>query len=521
MNLKLLFSGPSSACFELENQAPYYAPEEFKVFLNDQEQYTCHTNVFSLYGLNPDTAYQLRLCCGEENCALDFRTRAESCALDVHFFGAVGDGVHDDTEAIRTAIGCLPRNGRLVFPAGSYVTRPQFLKSHITLEFQEGASLLGWTERKDYNIIPGVVETAEGERVHFGTWEGNAVPVYQSLLTAQYAEDITIVGPGTVDGRAQNSDFWIDFHTFPAGRPRLLFFNRCKDVRVHGIHACNAASWQLHPYFSENLGFYDVLISAPKNSPNTDALDPECCADVEIVGCRFTVGDDCIAIKSGKIDIGREFNQPAIRHTIRNCLMEFGHGAITLGSEIGAGVRDLTVSQCFFRGTDRGLRIKSRRGRGKNCRIDGVRFDNIRMEKVLTPIAINLWYNCCDPDRESEYVWSREHLPVDERTPYMGSFHFSNIVCTDAEVAACYIDGLPEAPIGEVSFENVDISFSPDAKPGVPIMENFAKKRCRLGMYFDNVRHISVKNVKITGADGEPLLADHYEKLEKDHFCEG
>ena len=521
MNLKVLFSGSSSACFELDNQAPYYAPEKFKVLLNDQEQYECESNVFSLYGLKPDTEYRVSLR-GETiegECAI--RTAQERCCLDVRAFGAVGDGVHDDTEAIRCAIGCLPVNGRLLFPAGSYLTRPQFLKSHITLEFNEGATLLGWPKRGDYPILPGTVDAADGEEVHFSTWEGNAVPMYQALLTAQYAEDIKIIGPGTVDGNAQNTDFWTAFRSFPTGRPRLLFFNRCKDVTVHGIHACNAASWQLHPYFSENLGFYDLMISAPKHSPNTDALDPEACTRVEIIGCRFTVGDDCIAIKSGKFEIGRKFNQPAAFHTIRNCLMEFGHGAITLGSEIGAGVRDLTVSQCFFRGTDRGLRIKSRRGRGKNCRIDGVRFDNIRMEKVLTPIAINLWYNCCDPDRESEYVWSREHLPVDDRTPYMGSFRFTNISCTDAEVAACYIDGLPEAPIGEVSFENVDISFSPDAKPGVPIMENFAKERCRLGMYFDNVREISLKNVKIAGADGETLLADHYEKLEKDHFCEG
>jgi len=520
MKMKVLFCGASSACFELENNTPYYAPEKFKVFLDGQEQYECESNVFSLFSLQPDTDYVLSAQSAADGGELRFHTAKERCCLDVHAFGAVGDGVHDDTEAIRAAIACLPENGRLLFPAGTYLTRPQFLKSHITLEFCKEATLLGWTERKDYNIIPGVVSAADGERIHFSTWEGNAVPMYQSLLTAQYAEDINIVGPGTVDGNAQNTDFWIDFHTFPAGRPRLLFFNRCKNINVHGIHACNSASWQLHPYFSEHLGFYDLLISAPKISPNTDALDPECCSDVEIIGCRFTVGDDCIAIKSGKIDIGREFNQPAMRHTIRNCLMEFGHGAITLGSEIGAGVRDLNVSQCWFRGTDRGLRIKSRRGRGKNCRIDGVSFDNIRMEHVLTPVVINLWYNCCDPDRESEYVWSREHLPVDDRTPYMGSFRFTRLKCTDAEVAACYIDGLPEAPIGDVSFEDVEISFSPDAKPGIPMMENFAKPRCRLGLYLDNVRHIHIDNVRLQNAEGAKLLADHYETLEKNNFCE-
>jgi hypothetical protein len=143
------------------------------------------------------------------------------------------------------------------------------------------------------------------------------------------------------------------------------------------------------------------------------------------------------------------------------------------------------------------------------------------MDGVLTPIVINMWYNCCDPDRYSEYVWSREKLPVDERTPYLGAFHFSDIDCTGAQVAACYIDGLPEAPIGEVSFENVDISFTPDAKPGVPIMENFAKKRCRLGLYLDNVRHIRIDNVHLSGVDGEKLIADHYETLDTNNFCEG
>ena len=196
--------------------------------------------------------------------------------------------------------------------------------------------------------------------------------------------------------------------------------------------------------------------------------------------------------------------------------MDNGHGAITLGSEIGAGVRNLEVSQCWFRGTDRGLRIKSRRGRGKNCRIDGVTFENIRMEGVLTPIVINLWYNCCDPDRESEYVWSRECLPVDDRTPQMGSFHFKNLVCTDAEVAACYIDGLPEAPIEEVTIEDVQIGFSSSARPGIPMMENFAKPRCRLGLYLDNVRHIAIKNVKLENVDGEKLIVNHCEKLDQE-----
>jgi len=519
--LNLLYKGSTSACFELKNAAPYYAPSPFNVYLDGEKVRESETNVFSLFSLKPDTDYALRLIGEgvEEN--LSFRTRTERCAIDIRAFGAVGDGVSDDTEAIRAAIACLPPAGRLYFPAGSYLTAPLMLKSHITLEFAEGATLLGTPDRSRYPVLPGTAADLDGgAEVHFACFEGEARPMYQSLLTAQYAEDITIVGPGTVDGNAQNGDWWQVYHELPTARGRLMFFNRCENVTVHGVHACNSPSWQMHPYYSRNVAFYDMLISAPKNSPNTDAIDPESCDNVDIIGCRFSVGDDCIAIKSGKIELGSTLNVPADHHTIRNCLMDFGHGAVVLGSEIGAGVRNLNVSQCYFRGTDRGLRIKSRRGRGKNCIIDNVAFENIRMEGVLTPIAINLWYNCCDPDRESEYVWSREKLPVDERTPHMGRFRFSDLDCTDAEVAACYIDGLPEAPIEEVAIERVRIGFSPDARPGIPIMENFAKERCRLGLYFDNVRHIRIDDVKLENVDGKSLIAAHYETIETTNFEE-
>ena len=511
--LRILYSGATSACFELVNEAPYYAPEAFSVFLDGREQLKSESNVFSLFGLRPETDYALEVRAAHTRESLAFRTAFESCALNVRDFGAAGDGRSDDTRAIQTAIDYLPKNGRLFFPAGIYLYRPLSLKSHITLELDRDATLLGWAKREDYPIVPGMLHALDGQEVYFGGFEGNAVPMYQSLITAQYAEDIRIVGPGTVDGNAQKTDFWTNFKNFPTSRPRLMFFNRCEDVILHGVHACNSPSWQLHPHYSKKIGIYDVFISAPKDSPNTDAIDPESCDGVEIIGCRFAVGDDCIAIKSSKIELGMKLNVPADHHTIRNCLMDHGHGAVTLGSEIGAGVRNLSVSQCWFRGTDRGLRIKSRRGRGKNCRIDEVSFDNIRMEGVLTPIAINLWYNCCDPDRESEYVWSREHLPVDDRTPRMGRFRFRNLQCTDAEVAACYIDGLPEAPIEEVRLENISVSFAENARPGVPIMENFAKKRCRLGLYLDNVRRIRVENVRLEGVEGEKLITDHCEEL--------
>ncbi|MCH5201473.1 MAG: glycoside hydrolase family 28 protein, partial [Oscillospiraceae bacterium] len=414
--LTTLFIGSVCACFELESASAYYSESEYSVTLNGEKVFSGNTNVFSLFRLKPDSEYTVEVS-GQE--PLTFRTAKETCAVNVKDFGAVGDGKTDDTVSIQTAINCLPVGGRLFIPDGVYSIAPINLKSHITLELAENAVLLGNTDEKRYPVIPGELTDMEtGEPVPFGTWEGNVVTMHQALLFAEYAEDIRIVGRGTVDGNAQNSSWWVNVKDREVGRPRLLFFNRCRDITVHGITAQNAASWQLHPYFSQELDFLDLTINAPKDSPNTDALDPEACDIVNIIGCKFSVGDDCIAIKSGKIEIGRRYKQPADHHTIRNCIMQFGHGAITLGSEMAGGVKNLTVNRCIFNHTDRGLRIKTRRGRGKDAIIDGVLFENIKMDGVLTPIVINMWYNCCDPDRYSEYNTTREKLPVDDRTPY-------------------------------------------------------------------------------------------------------
>ena len=135
------------------------------------------------------------------------------------------------------------------------------------------------------------------------------------------------------------------------------------------------------------------------------------------------------------------------------------------------------------------------------------------MEGVLTPIVMNMWYNCCDPDRNSEYVWSREHLPVDDRTPYLGKFTFKNMICLDCEAAACYCDGLPERPIEEINVENITFTFSPNAQASKPAMREFMEDFCRVGMYFDNVKRLNVTNVTLDGVVGDDLIASHIGKL--------
>lgn len=497
--LNILYLGSTSACFEFENDIPV-TREKYTVLLNGEEALVSDKNVFSLFSLTPNTEYQLTVR-GEES--LTFKTKSESCCLNVRDFGAAGDGT-DCTDAIRTAINCLPRMGRLFFPRGVYLTSPLCLKSNMTLELDEGAVILGVTDEGRYPLVPGeICDMVTGEAVQLGSWEGNPVVMHQSLIFAEHVENAAIVGRGTIDGNAQNSTWWQNVKDRKIGRPRLAFLNNCDNIVFHGITAQNSPSWHMHPYFSRNISFYDISVNAPKDSPNTDAVNPESCDGVKIIGCHFSVGDDCIAIKSGKIYMGQKYKTPANDHVIRNCIMEFGHGAVTLGSEMAGGVKNLTVNRCIFNSTDRGLRIKTRRGRGKYAVIDGITFENVLMDNVKTPIVINMWYNCCDPDRFSEYNTTRAVLPVDDRTPRLGKFCFRNMRCENCHVAACYCDGLPEAPIGEINVENITFTYSPDAEEGIPAMKNGGYPMRRAGMYFDNVGLLCVKNVKVIGADGE------------------
>ncbi len=507
-------TGATSACFELDNRAPFRSPAPYAVLLDGRPALEDDRNVFSLFGLTPDTDYAVTLRMDGAESTLALHTQRETCAVSAREFGAAGDGVTDDTAALQRAVCVLPEGGRLVVPEGTYLTGPILLKSHMTLELQAGATLLGRTDKAAWPVLPATAEDLDGGKpLHFGAFEGLARRMYAALITAEYARDIRIVGPGTLDGNAQNADWWRTFEADPVARPRVLFMNRCQGVTVHGVNVANSPSWHMHPYYCRDVAFLDVSVSAPHDSPNTDALDPECCDKVDIVGCRFSVGDDCIAIKSGKLELYKMCPAAASRHTVRNCLMAFGHGAVTLGSEISGGIRELSVSQCLFRETDRGLRIKTRRGRGNSCDIDGIEFDNIRMEGVKTPIVMNMWYRCVDPDGDSDYVQGRAPLPVDERTPRLGRFRFSNMDCENAQAAACYCDGLPERPIDEVVFENVRVTFAEDARPAVPSMFTGAPERCRLGLYLENVRRAVLKNVTVNGQLGEAVVTVGVDEL--------
>lgn len=500
MDFNIIYKTSRSATIELINN-DIYNTEPYNIYLNNElykEQ--VDTNVFSIYNLNPNSLYEIKVVKGISSVVKKLQTSYEYVTLNVKKFGAKGDGVSLDTQFIQACILACPENGRVYFPKGNYYTGPLFLKSNITIELDKDAQLIGDIDRNHYPILPGVTYTSdESDEYNLGSWEGNPLDCFASIITGVNVENVNIIGQGIVNGNADNADWWVDVRTKRiAWRPRGLFLNNCKNICVQGLTFTNTPSWNLHPYFSENLRFIDMKLINPKNSPNTDGCDPESCKNVDIIGVYFSVGDDCIAIKSGKIYMGRKHKKPSERFNIRNCSMNFGHGAIVLGSEMSGGIKDITVSQCLFNQTDRGLRIKTRRGRGKDAVIDGIVFENIKMTDVLTPLVVNMFYYC-DPDGHTEYVYSKEKLPVDDRTPYLGKFVFKDIECTDVNVAAGTFYGLPEQPIESIDIRNVSFEYSKDPKAGIPAMMDGLDPMKGKGLIFNYVNKVNIRNVTFTG----------------------
>lgn len=516
--LKQIFISASSASFELENTACYDAPEPYEIYLNGVFVEKCSRNVCSLFGLVPDTEYEVMIKTSSSEEVLNFHTDYVTATLNVKDFYAFGNGIHDDTQAIQAAILSCPKNGKIYIPEGTYLVTALFLKSDIQMELAENAVLLGETDRHKYPVLPGVIPTANGDEWCLGTWEGEPDDIFASTITGISIENVKLYGKGVIDENAHNSDWWVNHRVKRvARRPKGIFLNHCKNIALHGITVKNTPAWNQHPFFSKDISYIDVSLMSPKNSPTTDGCDPESCHNVKIIGCHFSVGDDCIAIKSGKIDFGRRFQTPSEQIIIRNCLMEFGHGGVTLGSEMSGGIKDVTVTQCIFRDTDRGLRIKSRRGRGDTAVIDNITFENIRMERVLAPLTMNMFYKAGSEAFVPEH-FDKNPQPVDETTPYLGNFVFRNLNVTDAQWGAGYFLGLPEQPIESVTIENVTFEMSEEASEGVIIMTPDSPKVCRQGLYFENVNRVVLTQTQVLHADGEEVICKNvHEKIENSY----
>ena len=311
-------------------------------------------------------------------------------------------------KAIQKAIDkCSKKGGgRVVIPAGQkFLTAAIQLKSGVNLEVQEGAVLEFAFEPELYPIVPT-------------RWEGLDCWNLSPLIYAYQARDIAITGKGIIDGGGSNDTWWpwcgskkfgmkeggiaqnmgararllkqaedgVDMDQRRFGptdglRPQMINFNQCEGILIEDVTLLRSPFWVIHPLLSKDITVRGVHIN--NDGPNGDGCDPESCDRVLIENCFFNTGDDCIAIKSGRNNDGRQGGQgrfagtPSKNIIIRNSKFNNGHGGVVIGSEISGGCQNVYAENCEMDSPslDRVLRIKT-----NSCR--GGIIENINMRNI-------------------------------------------------------------------------------------------------------------------------------------------
>lgn len=402
-------------------------------------------------------------------------------------YGAVGNGKNDCTEAFRKAIAACNQagGGRVVVPAGSFLTGPLHLKSNVNLHVTSQATIKFSQNPADY--LPLV----------FSRWEGMELMNYSPFIYAFDQKNIAITGSGILDGQGGNEAWWpwngspqygwktdapnqrtartalvemiernvpVSERVFGEGhylRPQFIQPYRCQNVLIQGVTIKNSPMWEIHPVLCTNVTIEKVSINS--HGPNNDGCDPESCKDVLIKDCYFDTGDDCIAIKSGRNADGRRLNVPTENVVIQGCRMKDGHGGITVGSEISGGVRNLFAENCRLdsENLDHALRVKNNAMRGGL--LENLFFRNIDVGQVAHA-AITIDFNYEEGEKGGF-------------TPVVRNFVVNNLTSGKSK-HALDVQGFKHAPVYNLGLENC--TFRSVAEPD--IIKNVK------GLYFHNVR---------------------------------
>ena len=347
------------------------------------------------------------------------RTKFPKRTLSIVDFGAKPEQQDEPChEAINQAITecSLAGGGTVIVPKGTFYTGPITIKSNVNLHISEGATLKFLPEQSLY--FPGVLTRWEGVDCY------NARP----LIYAYGETNIAITGKGIIDGMGSDTNWWYmkgrEKYGWKPGllnqeeggrdkllmyaetstpiykrvmtpedalRPQTINFYNCNTILIEDVEIINSPFWVIHPMFCESMIVRGVTIF--NRGPNGDGCDPESSKNILIEDCLFDVGDDCIAIKSGRNMDGRKWNVPSENIIVRNCRMKNGHGGVVVGSEISGGYRNLFVENCEMDSPllDRVIRIKT-----SNCRgglIENIYARNIKVGECKEAVLrINLQY---------------------------------------------------------------------------------------------------------------------------------
>ena len=364
---------------------------------------------------------------------------------------------------------------KVVLRGGIFKTGPIDIPSDTELRIEEDSILRFIPEFGEYGPV-------------YSRWEGVKCWCMHPCIFIDNAENVVLSGKGTVDG---SGDVWWkeyqgqkengisspstpielrfqamnpDYESQPGGgggrqiqflRPPLLQIKDSNNVSVKELFFTNSPFWTIHPLFSKNLHIDGIHVRNPKDAPNTDGIDIESCSDVVVENSLVEVGDDGIALKSGSGISGIRDGVPSENVMIRGCHVKWAHGGAVIGSETAAGIHNIHVEDCFFDGTDRGIRIKTRRGRGGS--IHDLFFKNIKMVDNLCPFVINMFYKCGATDMD---LFSLSSLPVTEETPEIYGVYIDSCTATGCLSSAGMIVGLPERPVAGVEIRNSEFSVA-------------------------------------------------------------
>ncbi len=431
--------------------------------------------------------------------------------FNVMDYGAHNDGSAASTEAFRQAIQAAKTagGGTVFVPAGKYVTGPIELVSNLVLYFDAGATVrfpaarLPFTQGRQQGIeCLTPVPLLGGRNLENVTITG------RGLLTSDNAEWMKLMprdkGSSSDPGSA-NGPNWEHLlqslerktpataeeyqKAAPELRPSFVRVMDSKNVLIEGVHFVGSPMWTIHLLYSENVVVRDVMIETYPGV-HTDGIGIDSSRNIRISNCYIDTGDDGMVIKAGKDADGLRVNRSTENVSITNCTVHHAHGAVTIGSETSGSIRNIVASNITCDGTQMGVRIKSRRGRGGV--VEDLRFDGWTMRNVGQAINVTNYYIM-----EGEVRTGAE--PVSKRTPVFRNIAISNMNISGARVAID-VEGLPEMPITGLRISDVVAS-------------------ARTGMKAYNTAAMELHNVQVNAQSGPAFLIRDSSELELDHVA--
>jgi polygalacturonase len=384
---------------------------------------------------------------------------AQHPTLNVRNLNAIGDGTNDDTVAFQKALDiCIVFGGGTVLvPPGNYLIGSVTMGSHTTLQLQRGSVIIGIGDTNDYPMVPV-------------RWEGRWEMGRCSLIYATNAEDISIVGPGRIEGNPKMA---------APQNPRgsvVLEAVSCKGVRWEDFTVTQGGNWATHPTYCTNVIIRNLTITGRR-----DGIDVDSCKNVLIDGCKIDTSDDSISLKSGRGKQAVLAGIPTEDVVITNCtLVDHRFASIGIGSETSGGIHNVRISHCQFTSRSDGIYIKTRIGRGGS--IENISADDIDVQGGGF-VRINL-------------ISSGNSNTVDDPVagldgyPQGRNFSFSNVRLSGATELCEASKISPERPLDGLTLANITGT-------------------CTKGISLANITNASLSGINVTGYKGDLLKQDN------------